>query len=53
MATKGFAVIFPSPGIRPLGLVASTAFDVTSKSNHLLSLEAMDPDPQWKSITTD
>lgn len=53
MATKGFAVIVPSPGIKPLGLVPLTAFDVTSKSNHLLSLKAMDPDPQWKSITAD
>lgn len=34
MAPKGFSLIVPSPGIRPLGLVASTAFDVTTKSNH-------------------
>lgn len=48
MAPKGFSVIVPSPGIRPLGLVASTAFNVMSKSNHLLSPWAMDPDPQRK-----
>lgn len=35
MAPKGFSLIVASPGIRPLGLVASTAFDVTTKSNHL------------------
>lgn len=35
MAPKGFSLIVPSPGIRPLGLAASKAFDVTTKSNHL------------------
>lgn len=48
MAPEGFAVIVPSPGISPLGLVASTAFSVRSKSNHLLSLWAVDPRPQWE-----
>lgn len=48
MAPEGFAVIVPSPGISPLGLVASTAFDVTSKSNHCLSLWTVDPGPQRK-----
>lgn len=49
MAPGGFALIVLSPGISPLGLVASTAFSVTSKSNHLLSLGgAVDAGPRRK-----
>lgn len=48
MAPEGFAVMVPSPGISPLGLVASTAFNVAYKSNHLLSLWTVEPGPQRK-----
>lgn len=46
MAPKGFSLIVPSSGIRPLGLVASTAFEVTTKSNHFHHSGLVGPDSQ-------